>query len=315
MMTLRRNRRKVGVDRSGVELLYPRGFWSTMALPGVAWIVALFLVPFFAIVATAAGGIDPAFGNAIPEWNPIYWQPNNFEWVFQDPNGIVVPVFLRTIGYVVAAVVACGLLGYPVSYYMSRLTGRTRNIFLILMILPFWVSYLMRILAWVNLLQDDGLVNKILSLTGFLEPQAWLSGRASTVVLGLVYGYIPFFVLPLYASLERIDKDLVKAALDLGASPTAAFTRVTLPLSKQGILAGIVIIMLPMFGDFFTANLLGATRNAMVGSLVNLYLTTFTQGASQGRGAALVIVLTLVVSVLTVYYLAAMARATREARG
>jgi ABC-type spermidine/putrescine transport system permease subunit I len=314
-MRLRRNRRKVGVDQGGLEHLYPRGFWATMALPGVAWVVALFLVPFFAIVATAAGGIDPTFGNALPEWNPIYWQPHNFLWVFQDPNGIVWPVFLRTIGYVVAAVLSCALLGYPVAYYMSRLAGRARNVFLVLMVLPFWVSYLMRILAWVNLLQNDGLVNRILSLTGFLKPQEWLSGHASTVIFGLIYGYIPFFILPLYASLERIDKDLVTAALDLGASPTAAFARVTLPLSEQGILAGVVIIMLPMFGDFFTANLLGTSRNAMVGSLVNLYLTTFTQGASQGRGAALVIVLTLVVSVLTIYYLVAMARAARAARG
>jgi spermidine/putrescine transport system permease protein len=307
-------RRHGGGRRGGAEFLYPRGFWAAMALPGVAWIVALFLVPFFAIVATGAGGIDPIFGNAVPEWNPIYWQPDNFLWVFQDPNGIVGPVFVRTIGYVVTAVASCVLLGYPVAYYMSRLTGRARTIFLILMVLPFWVSYLMRILAWVNLLQNDGLVNRILSLTRFLEPQEWLSGRAGTVVLGLIYGYMPFFILPLYASLERIDKDLVKAALDLGASPSSAFRRITLPLSKQGILAGVVIVMLPMFGDFFTADLLGTSRNAMVGSLVNLYLTTFTQGASQGRGAALVIVLTLVVSVATIYYLVNTARAAREAR-
>ena len=313
-MRLRRNRR-TGVAEGSVEQLYPRGFWALMTVPGVVFIIVLFLVPFFAIVATGAGGIDPDFGNAIPEWNPIYWQPDNFLWVFRDPNGIVFPVFARTIGYVVAAVVSCALVGYPVAYYMSRITGRVRNIFLVLMVLPFWVSYLMRILAWVNLLQDDGLVNKVLSLTGFLKPQEWLSGRASTVVFGLIYGYMPFFILPLYASLERIDKDLVKAALDLGASPPAAFVRVTLPLSEQGILAGTVIIMLPMFGDFFTASLLGTSRNAMVGSLVNLYLTTFTQGASQGRGAALVIVLTLLVSVLTVYYLVATARGAREARG
>lgn len=313
-MKLRRTRRSIGTGEGGIERLYPPGFWATMTGPGVLWIVALFLVPFYAIVATAAGGIDPIFGTAQPEWNPIYWQPDNFLWVLRDPNGIVTPVFIRTIGYVVAAVASCAVVGYPVAYYMSRLVGRRRNTFLILMVLPFWVSYLMRILAWVNLLQNDGLVNRILEVTGFLPPQEWLSGRASTVVLGLVYGYIPFFVLPLYASLERIDKDLVKSALDLGASPSSAFLRVTLPLSKQGILAGIVIILLPMFGDFFTADLLGTTRNAMIGSLVNLYLTTFTQGASQGRGAALVIVLALVVSLLTLYYLVNTARASREAR-
>ena len=313
-MRLRRTRSSTGTGDGGIERLYPRGFWSTMALPGVVWIVALFLVPFYAIVATGAGGVDPIFGTARPEWNPIYWQPDNFLWVLRDPNGIVTPVFIRTIWYVVAAVLACVLAGYPVAYYMSRLTGRRRNIFLILMVLPFWVSYLMRILAWVNLLQNDGLVNRLISMAGLLQPQEWLSGRSSTVVLGLVYGYIPFFILPLYAALERIDKDLVKSALDLGASPADAFRRVTLPLSKQGILAGVVIIMLPMFGDFFTADLLGTSKNAMIGSLVNLYVTTFTQGASQGRGAALVIVLSLVVSVLTLYYLINTARASREAR-
>jgi spermidine/putrescine transport system permease protein len=206
------------------------------------------------------------------------------------------------------------VLGYPVAYYMSRLTGRVRNAFLIAMVLPFWVSFLMRILAWVNLLQNDGLVNRFLSATGIMSPQQWLSGRASTVVFGLIYGYIPFFILPLYATLERIDKSLVQAALDLGASPARAFFRVTVPLSKQGVLAGITIIMLPMFGDFYTADLLGTAKNSMIGSVVNFYLTNSTGGASQGRGAALVVVLSAIVSVLTFYYLVNTARAAREAR-
>jgi spermidine/putrescine transport system permease protein len=305
---------RAGAEAGGLRLLYPRGFWPTLSLPGVLWIAALFLVPFYAIVATASGGIDPIFGNSIPEWNPIYWQPTNFTWAFTDPQGVIWPTFVRTIGYVVSAVVLSVLLGYPVAYYMSRLSGRARNVFLLLMVLPFWMSYLMRILAWVNLLQNDGLVNQIMSLTGFLEPQQWLSGRASTVVLGLMYGYVPFFILPLYATLERIDKNLVQAALDLGAAPTRAFFRVTLPLSRQGLLAGVAIIMLPMFGDFFTASVLGTQRNAMVGSVVALYLSEFTQGASQGRGAALVIMLAALVSLLTLYYLVTTARAAREAR-
>jgi putrescine transport system permease protein len=313
-MQQRRRHRKAERGVGGVQLLYPRGFWSGLSLPGVLWIAALFLVPFYAIVAQAAGGIDPIFGNSIPEWNPLYWQPENFRWAFQDPERVIWPTFVRTLGYVLSAVAATVVLGYPVAYYMSRLTGRSRNIFLLLMILPFWMSYLMRILSWVNLLQDDGLVNRVLSLTGFIEPQNWLSGRGSTVVMGLIYGYIPFFILPLYASLERIEKNLVQAALDLGASPARTFVRVTLPLSRPGLLAGIAIIMLPMFGDFFTASVLGTQRNAMVGSIVALYLTEFTHGASQGRGAALVIMLALLVSVLTLYYLIATARASRESQ-
>lgn len=312
-----RSRRKAdtaAVEAGGLRLLYPRGFWPGLSLPGVVWIAALFLVPFYAIASTASGGIDPIFGNSIPEWNPIYWQPANFVWAFTDPQGVIWPTFVRTIGYVVSAVALSVLLGYPVAYYMSRLSGRVRNVFLLLMILPFWMSYLMRILAWVNLLQDDGLVNRIISLTGFLEPRDWLSGHGSTVVLGLVYGYLPFFILPLYAALERMDKNMVQAALDLGAAPARAFVRVTLPLSRQGLLAGIAIIMLPMFGDFFTASVLGTQRNSMVGSIVALYLSEFTQGASQGRGAALVIMLAALVSMLTLYYILTTARAAREAR-
>lgn len=301
--------------RSGdLETLYPRGFWPAISLPGVLWLLALFVVPFYAIAATAAGRLDPIFGTTVPEWNPLYWQPDAFAYVLSGltgQTGIFREVFLRTLGYVLVAVALCLLLGYPVAYYMSRLRGRARNVFLVLMIVPFWVPYLMRIFAWVNLLQDDGLVNRILAATGLLAPQTWLDGRPSTVILGLVYGWMPFLILPLFAALERIDTSLIESALDLGASPGRTFLRVTLPLSKQGILAGTAIIMLPMFGDFYTAQLLGTQRNAMVGTLITFYLTQATAGPAQARGAALVIVLALLVSLLTVYYLLTTARAAR----
>ncbi len=305
---------RVRARGGGIETLYPRGFWATLSAPGVLWLVALFVVPLYAIVATAAGRLDPIFGSTVPEWNPLYWQPDAFSYVLGDlasPGGIFREVFLRTLAYVVVAVSLCLLLGYPVAYYMSRLRGRPRNVFLLLMVLPFWMPYLMRIFAWVNLLQDDGLVNRLLEATGFLEPRSWLDGRPSTVVLGLAYGWAPFMILPLFAALERIDASLVESALDLGASPARAFLRVTLPLSKQGILAGTAIVMLPMFGDFYTAQLLGTQKNAMVGTLINFYLTQATVGPAQARGAALVIVLALLVSTLTIYYLVSTARAAR----
>jgi spermidine/putrescine transport system permease protein len=283
----------------------------------VLWVIAFFVVAFYAILASATSTRLSVLETVVPEWNPLYWQPDSFSFVFHQivaSDGLFRLVFIRTLWYVLTTVAACLLLGYPVAYYMSRITGRVRNVFLLLMVLPFWVSYLMRILAWVNLLQTDGLVNRFLTSTGLFAPQAWLEGRASTVVFGLIYGYIPFFVLPLYATLERMDKSLVQAALDLGASPTQAFLRVTLPLSKPGILAGITIIMLPMFGDFYTADLLGTANNSMIGSVVNFYLTRSTGGASQGRGAALVIVLAALVSILTLYYLVNTARSARESR-
>lgn len=305
---------RAGARGGDVGTLYPRGFWPAISLPGVLWLLALFIVPFYAIVATAAGRLDPIFGTTAPEWNPVYWQPDAFGFVLDSltsPGGIFREVFLRTLVYVLLAVGLCLLLGYPVAYYMSRLRGRARSVFLVLMVLPFWVPYLMRIFAWVNLLQDDGLVNRVLNATGFVDPQTWLDGRPSTVIFGLVYGWVPFLILPLFAALERIDASLIESALDLGASPGRTFWRVTLPLSRQGILAGTAIIMLPMFGDFYTAQLLGTQKNAMVGTLINFYLTQATVGAAQARGAALVIVLALLVSTLTVYYLVSTARAAR----
>ena len=160
----------------------------------------------------------------------------------------------------------------------------------------------MRMLAWINLLQDDGWVNDVLMWIGILDaPRNWLDGRASSVIFGLVYGYVPFMILPLYAFLDRIDKSLLEAARDLGASPFQAFRMVTLPLSMPAILAGIVIIALPMFGDYYTPDLLsGAPQTSLIGNQINLYI----RGGQQiPVGAALVVVLMLFLSVLMGYYL------------
>jgi spermidine/putrescine transport system permease protein len=177
---------------------------------------------------------------------------------------------------------------------------------------PFWVNYLMRMLAWVNLLANDGLVNRTLSALG-LAPQGWLEGRPSTVILGLTYGYLPFFILPLYASLDRIDRQVLEAARDLGASARQTFFRVTMPLSRQGVLAGLVIVMLPMFGDYYTPNLLsGSPRTRMIGNQIDQFIN---QTTSQGRqGAALTLVLMAGVALLMLYYLRNVARVTAEAR-
>ena len=182
------------------------------------------------------------------------------------------------------------------------------------MIAPFFISYLMRMLAWINLLQDDGWVNDVLVWVGILDaPRNWLDGRASSVILGLVYGYVPFMILPLYAFLDRIDKSLLEAARDLGASPFQAFRMVTLPLSMPAILAGIVIIALPMFGDYYTPDLLSQSPStSMIGNQIVLYI----QGGQQiPVGAALVVVLMLFLSVLMGYYLYATARAQRRLGG
>ena len=214
-----------------------------------------------------------------------------------SPDGVYRVVFLRTLRYVVAAVVLCVIVGYPVAYYVSRLRGRMRGLVLALLVLPFWISYLMRMLAWVGLLNEEGLVNRMLTGIGILQdPYPWLEGKSITVIFGLVYGYVPFFILPLFAALDRLQNSYLEAAWDLGASSFSTFRRVTLPLSKNGILAGIAIIMLPMFGDFYTAYLLsnGRSSTAMIGNSIQSLLQETTFGYAQARGAALVTVLAAV---------------------
>jgi ABC-type spermidine/putrescine transport system permease subunit I len=299
-----------------------RWYYPALAVPGVAWLLLLFIMPFYAIAAVAFGTRDLIFALPIPAWNPLEWQFGTFRETAAElvASGGLQAQFLRTLAYVTVAVATCLAVGYPVAYYIARYGGRMKVILLTLMIAPFWMSYLMRMLAWVNLLavkpDDPGLVNRLLMATPFGgDPISWSSGSVShlTVILGLVYGYIPFFILPLYAALDRIDRSQLEASRDLGASPAWTFWRVTLPLSKQGILAGAVIITLPMFGDYYTPNLMTASPdNTMIGNAIDFAL----QGGQgqQPKGAALTLLLSAFIGALMIYYLVSVSRAAKEAQ-
>lgn len=288
-----------------------RRLWPALATPGVAWLVLLFLVPFYGVLAVAFGDVDPFFGNAVPVWNPLRWDFTSFGDVLDRVlTGALGAVFIRTFLYVGAALVIAFLIGYPVAYYVSRLAGKRRGLLLALLLAPFWINYLMRMLAWVNLLQLDGYVNDITARVGF-ERVNWLDGRAVTVVMGLVYGYVPFLVLPLFAALDRIDRRVLEASRDLGMGPVATFLRVTLPLSKQGILAAAVITALPMTGDYYTTDLLsGSPRTSMIGNQIEFYLF---EGSQKNAGASLVLVLSAVLMMFMIWYLRSVDRAAREA--
>ena len=212
--------------------MHGRRLWAVLALPGVAWLTAFFLIAFYAVVAVGLGNVTELY-QPVPHWNPLDW---NVGYIWQAlknaaPGGPTWDVFVRTVLYVVIAVALSLAIGYPVAWYTARHAGRWRGPVLVLLVLPFWISYLMRMLAWVNLLAPDGYVNRFLVFTHVLsEPRDWLGGQASTVVLALVYGYIPYLILPLYAALDRIDRSQLEAARDLGASPFRTFLHVTLPL-------------------------------------------------------------------------------------
>ncbi len=303
--------------------MYPRWIWRAFALPGVVWLVAFFVVAFYAIVATSFGFADDT-GDPIPIWNPLNWNVGWYGSVFGEitPGGIYWTVFLRTFTYVLIAGALSLLIGYPVAYYVSRRAGRNRGLLLVLIVLPFWISYLMRMFAWINLLADDGYAARMLAFfqidalfrsLGLLDQGAgWLDGQAVTVVLALVYGYVPFLILPVYASVDRIDQRVIEAARDLGASPFRAFVRVTLPLSMPGILGGLVLIALPMFGDYYTPDLMSSSPSTnMIGNQIDLAIH---RGSEKPLGAALTVVLSAMLLILMAYYLRQTHRAGKAIR-
>jgi ABC-type spermidine/putrescine transport system permease subunit I len=289
-----------------------RRLWPALALPGTAWLIALFLVPFYAVLAVAFSGSVNVFGEPIPAWNPLTWKFDTFTQVLSaSVTGEYRTVWIRTGTYAVAALAICVAVGYPVAYYTARLAGKRRGLVLALILAPWWINYITRMLAWVNLLQDDGYVNKTLGIFG-VTPVSWLSGNPFTVVVALAYGYLPYFIIPLFASLDRIDQRLLEASRDLGVGMVRTFLHVTLPLSKMGLVTAIVITALPLAGDYYTnAIVSGSPNTTMVGNQIELFLL---QGPQKNLGASLVLLLSLVLMFFMTYYLILSQRTSREAR-
>ena len=212
-----------------------------LAAPGIVWLAAFFIFPLYVVLCIVFGQIDPLFRTPIPVWNPLQWDPTQFTYVLTHivgENGVYGPAILRTFIYVFVASCLCLLIAFPVAYYVARLSGKRKGLLLALLIAPFWISYMMRMFAWVNLLQDDGLFNKVLSFGGLFTPDVkWLTGQPVVVVLGLVYGYVPYMILPLYAGLDRLSQPMLEASRDLGADRLSSFWRVTLPLCRPTIVA------------------------------------------------------------------------------
>jgi ABC-type spermidine/putrescine transport system permease subunit I len=293
-----------------------RLFWAALAAPGIIWLALLFVVPFYAILAIAGGQLD-VFGVPIAVWNPLRWSSANYSAAWHDVAGassFAGPIIGRTLFYVAAASLLSLLIAYPAAYFVARFAGRRKALFLVLLIAPFWISYMMRMLAWIDLLQTNGYVNKALSLLGLIsQPVNWLGGMGATVVLGLVYGYIPYLILVLYAGLDRIDPALIEAGRDLGLGRVRTFVRVTLPLSRQPIMTGMLITVLPMLGDYFTNQLLsGTSGTTMFGNVIDDQLSS-SGGVLQGEGAVFSMLFLLVLIAPMIYYVLATNRSSRGA--
>lgn len=289
-----------------------RFLWPLLAVPGTVWLVLLFVVPFYGIMAVAFSSQLDILGQPIPEWNPAYWNFTVMQEVLsQSVSGIYRPAWEHTFIYAAIAMSLCVLIGYPVAYYVARLAGGNRGLLLALILAPWWINYLTRMLAWVGILGDEGYANDLVGVLGF-EKVDWLGGQWYVVVIGLVYGYLPFFIVPLYAFLDRIDQRLLEASRDLGANGFRTFFRVTLPLSRVGLITAIVITALPMFGDYYTNTLVsGSPTTVMIGNSIE---RSIQSGFSRSQGASLVLLLSALLLVFMTYYLTMTVRTARAAR-
>ncbi|HSZ49234.1 MAG TPA: ABC transporter permease [Streptosporangiaceae bacterium] len=288
-------------------------FWIALAAPGILWLIFLFIVPFYAMLAIGEGKLDRQTESPVAVYNPFTWSSANLSNVWHDLFGsgaFVGDIALRTIWYVAIASLLSLVIAYPAAYFVARFAGRRKGFFLLLLVAPFWISYMMRMVAWIDLLQTNGYINKVLSWVGLGGSHDWLGGHWYTVVLGLVYGYIPYLILVLYAGLDRIDPSLIEAGRDLGLGRARTFIRVTLPLSRQPILTGMLITVLPMLGDYYTNQLLsGARGTAMIGNLIQGQLSI----PSAGQGAILSLIVLLVLLVPMIYYVIATNRSSQAA--
>jgi spermidine/putrescine transport system permease protein len=263
---------------------------SWFLAPAWLWMALLFLAPFAIVLAYSLltrgvyGGISPP------------WTVESYSRLF-DP--LYLTILLRSFAMAFVATALCLVFAFPAALFITRAT-RHRNLYLQLVMLPFWTSFLVRTYAWMFLLRDTGLINSVLQATGIIHEPLPLLYNNGAVLLGLVYGYLPFMVLPIYATLERLDPSLVEAAADLGARPLTTVFRVLVPLAKPGILAGSVLVFIPCLGAYLTPDLLGGGRTVLVGNLVQ---NQFTTARDWPFGSAVSIVLMLLVTVLLTAFL------------
>lgn len=237
---------------------------SWFLLPTRLCLALLLGAPLAIVAAYSLLTRGPYGGVALP------WTAENYAR-FVDP--LYGAVLLRSLLMASAATALCLLLGFPLALFLSRAQKR-RGLYLFLVVLPFWSSFLVRTYAWIFLLRDTGLVNTALMRIGAIRQPLPLLYNDGAVLLGLVYGYLPFMVLPLYATLERLDRALFEAAADLGAKPLATLTRVVIPLSAPGIRAGVALVFIPCVGAYLTPDLLGGGKTVMIGTLVQNQFTT-----------------------------------------
>lgn len=253
--------------------------------PSWAIMGSLFLAPL-AIIVVYSALTRGAYGGLAPPWT--------FENYARLVDSLYLVILLRSLWIAVASTLGCLLLGFPLALFISRSESR-KNLYLSLVILPFWTSFLVRTYAWMFLLRDTGLINATLMKLGLIHDPLPLLYNNGAVILGLIYSYLPFMVLPLYATMERLDKTLLEASADLGARPWQTLVRVTIPLCAPGIRAGSILVFISCLGAYLTPDLLGGGKSVMVGNLIQ---NQFTTARDWPFGSAVSLLLMAIVMVL-----------------
>ena len=252
------------------------GFLAWLVLlPLVVWLLLFVVAPTVMLVVVSFAERD-ALGRIVYEFG-FHNYARAFDWVW-------LKVLFLSIWYAFLTTILCMALGYPVAYFIGRAPERWRATLLLMVMVPFWTSFLIRTYAWITILSKDGLLNALLLGCGLLaEPVAFLY-TPFAIVLGLVYNFLPFMILPIYTSVEKLDNALIEAAYDLGAGPVRAFSQVILPLTRPGIAAGAMLVFIPSIAMFAITTLMGGGANPTIGEVI---FKQFTSGRNQPFGAAL----------------------------
>ena len=286
-MTDLKERPTVGLERTAERAEARRGFLT--ALPSYVYLIFFFAIPLITVYVFSFASRSRTGRPILSDWNLDSWVR------LFDP--LVASIAWRSLWLAVVNTAICLLIGYPFAYWIAtRKKASTRNLLLILVLIPFWSNFLVRTYAWRTLLGSNGLVTQVGEATGLWGEMLF---TVPAVFIGLLYGFLPFMVLPLYAAIERIDWSLVEAARDLYASGTAAFRRVTLPLSRPGIIAGSILVFIPSLGAYVTPDILGGAKTTLLG---NYIVTQFGAARNWPFGASLSGAILVIMLIATVYY-------------
>jgi putrescine transport system permease protein len=274
------------------------------------WLLIFFFLPFLILLYISFVDQGESINPFKPIWDPqtgiLSLKYENYWSIFRNGEDgalfktIYIEAYVRSIWYALLTALLCLVIGYPFAYFIARSPAAVRPALLMMVMLPFWTSFLLRVYAWKGILADQGVINKMLMAVGIIQEPIHMLYTDISMLVGMTYVYLPFMVLPLYANLVKMDTRLLEAAYDLGTTPFKAFWLITVPLSKAGIIAGFMLVFIPALGEFVIPSLLGGPENIMIGRVV--WDEMFTSNNWPRASALAVVMILLIIVPLAIYY-------------